>query len=209
MVYFLAIETKQNEFEAIRIPKNGSTGTYENTLNEIDQYTTAFSDELKLRHELFSKGVLTYNHYFYPLAIIEKNSLEGYKVKDNILFSDSKNFIENPEQVIEYLIDKYRDGDIDFFNLLLSIETIDFKTIAKAFADSINNRLYNAENEEILRKKTQCLVYSRIQDNTRNLVTKENINYNALRTIASIISEYELSLSNRRSNKKTRKNTSK
>lgn len=199
MAYYLAVETENNNYVALRIKKSGYFGRknnyqanceYQCTLEEIDSYTMKFMDESGVKDCLFSEKILPKLGYGNdkPLAIIYTDESNVRIVKGNVLYKTSKKMKENPYLVTEYIQTKYQNNDFSFFQNLTQVFSEDspisnliskvvFMIEKKLIADS------KAPGEECLDQLVQMINDSINQD------------YEILHNIISIIDKHEETLS--------------
>ena len=215
MAYYFAVETTQSAFEALNIKKSETfkklyktESTYECTLEEIDHFTTEYTNERQLANDLNGDKILPNFRYNNPLSIIYVNGGEIRKVQGNLLFKDSKELIENPKLTIEYIINKANEEDSKFFrNLSLilpenNITTYMVSVLATAIEDKKikQNRhlidkfkmLFNKRsNDDFIKNIAKSLVEFCYLDVEGKLVFSDNIDYEKFRYTVSFISEYE------------------
>ena len=128
MAYYIAVETQEKNYSALNIKKSGYFGltnkpdqmVYECTLEEIDGYTTKFQNKDRLMWCLVSERILPAQQHNYSLAIVHTNGPEVRIVDENILYADSKKYLQNPNLVIEYIKNKIEENDVMFLRKLSS-----------------------------------------------------------------------------------------
>lgn len=214
MAYYLAVENKKDFFEAVNIKKTRiyktmfeSDERYECTLQEIDRYTTRFRQISQLQYELYSSGQVPY--YNNKLSIVDAENSKIISVTEKILFSNSKQYIDNPVLVIDYINHKFWDLDTNFFKELK--ETLPETDITKGVLEKLILLMkeYTIENKspviDELTNTIKSLVYNLDQDG--KLTYPYELNYQKLRNIISFISDYEKILEKSRKAVPTRSKT--
>lgn len=215
MAYYFAVETTQSAFEALNIKKSetfkrlyNTESTYECTLEEIDRITTEYLDERQLANDLNGEKILPNFRYNNPLSVIYVNGGEIRKVQGNLLFKDSKKLIENPNLTIEYIINKAKEEDSNFFrklSLILpenNITTYMISVLATAIENKkINHNghlidklkmLFNKRsNDDLIKNVAKSLVEFCYLDGEGKLIFSDTIDYEKFRYTVSFISEYE------------------
>lgn len=240
MAYYLAVETTVSSFEGLNFKKSkkyqklfGNQKGYESTLEEIDKFTTEYVDEQRLSNDLQNDSVLSSYYHNHPLSIIYVNGLEVRKVPGELLFLDSKKFIENPNLVIEYIINKAKEEDTLFFrklSLILpenNVTTYMISVLATSFEnkqikgfknklsllDKLKMFLNKKNDEELIQNIAKSLVQFCYLDNDGQLEFTETIDYEKFHHTVSFISEYERNLSKEKTDGpkrvKTKQNTRK
>lgn len=239
MAYYFAVETTVSSFEGLNIKKTekfkqlfGEKEGYETTLEEIDKFTTEYYDEKRLSNELHGDKVLSDYYYNHSLSIIYVNGVEVRKVPGNILFSDSKKYIENPNLVIDYIVNKAKEEDSVFFRklslilpennittymisvLATAIEDKQIKKLKKEFSllDKLKMLLNKRSDEELIQNIAKSLVQFCYLDGEGKLEFSDTIDYEKFHHTVSFISEYERNKSIEKTNgpkKVKRKNASK
>lgn len=219
MAYYFAVETTESTFEGLNIKKTQSyketvkseEETYECTLEEIDKFTTNFHNLSRLMHTIYSDGAITWSRYKYPLSVLYVDGLEVRKVKGNILLADSKKYIENPNLVLEYIINKIKEKDALFLRKLgliqdeNSIARYKISKLATALEEKIiydekttieklKNPLQSKIEEKKIEEVALLLVYDCYINGEGELIFSGEIDYEKLHNTIAFISEYEKEL---------------
>lgn len=213
MAYYLAVERQPNSYEAINIkdtPKGKTifssyTDAYKCTLEEIDCFTTQHISLEKMTYELKNERKIPW--YNSKLAIISINDIE-IKIEDNMLFLESRKYIENPDKVRDYLIMKYRHSSLEFYRELFESlsEQESTRNNVEQIIEIIEGNLVSNKvpNSLEIMPIIDTLVYQ--LDSKGNLIIPHNYSYENLRNIILAIANYENKLKeNKQSYKKTRK----
>ena len=114
MAYYFAVETQKDNYNAVNIKRtrtySNNAYAYENpfecTLREIDQITTTFKNEEELRLALINCFSLSSVNFDKTFAIFYKEGMESRLITSPIIYEDSRDFIENPNEVIKYIENK-------------------------------------------------------------------------------------------------------
>lgn len=227
MAYYLAVETTQSSFEAVNFKKTekfkkliGEQVGYESTLEEIDKFTTSYSNSQQLNYNLCSDKALAGCYEKHALSVIYVNGVEVRKVPGDLLFADSKKYIENPNLVIEYIVNKAKEEDSKFFRdlslilpencvttymitiLATSIENKQYKDLKNKFSllDKLKMLLNKKSDEDLVRNIAKSLVQFCYLDGEGQLEFTDTIDYEKFHHTLSFISEYERTLSKVKTN---------
>lgn len=225
MAYYLAVETEvqKDKHEGINIRKalqfqkiSTSDELFDCTLEEINRFTTLFYDEKRLRHELYSEKLLPKHHYYKDFVIVYINGSEKRQVQGKLLFADSRKYIEKPQLVIDYIVNRINENDISFFRQLETLISYDQTTtylLSKVIQQIEQKLLFQDTNKYIVSEKlanntAHALIQDLSIDEEGTIKFSGNLNYEKFHSTVSFISDYENSLKqNKTSNyKKTKKN---
>ena len=224
MAYYFAVETKENNYDAVNIKRSRTYShqayMYDNpfacTLKEIDEITTTFKNEEELRLALINSYSLNSQNFDKSFRIFYKEGMESRIVSKSILYEDSREYIEEPIEVIKYIQNKSQENDYTFFRQLadtLSDESIT-KSLVSKIATLIENGVVSGNRDEELDKinifgtnivieTAKLLIYQNYINEQGNISYKNRINYEKLHNIIAFISDYDLSLNkDKTSNKK-------
>lgn len=198
MAYYLAVERKVNSYEAINIkgtkkgkeifPKTNGDN-YACTLEEIDVFTMQYDSLQTLKYALYSEHKIP--SYASPIAIVYAHN-EKFKITDNILLSSSKDYLLNPNLVLEYLINTFRNNDIIFAKQLLEtlpnnnpikemldklIKLMEESQISNTSLDTITTiakHLVSNDNQEISTSSSISLDYKKFHDIVAFIINYQN-----------------------------------
>lgn len=214
MTYYLALERKPNSYEAIHI-KNTPLGKNlfsndkcECTLEEIDCYTTQYTNLQQLTHELYCDRFIPWTHS--SVAIVYANGT-NITIQKDLLFKESRTYLDNPTLVLEYLISELSSCNIEFAKELSEkIENVKEKEqLQKLINKMEENKKYDnpLEMTEVMHL-AELLVYP--TDNFEHIQTPRLYEYSKIHNIVLTIAKYETKLKeNKQSNTRARtKNTS-
>ena len=222
MAYYFAVETEEKSYVAKKIRNSryfGSeyssiNGSYECTLEEIDRFTAEFKNEESLKRHLLSEEIISDADSNKEIAIIFAEGIKIRKVDGNILYSDAKNMLENPNEVVIYIKNKAQEKDSTFFRELskkIPDGTINKSLVCKV-ASLIELSLTN-ENEQdldndMIEEIAKILIYRTSTKDDGSIVCTDTINTENLHNILSFIREYENTLVKTENKTRTLKNTS-
>jgi len=222
MAYYFAVETEENSYVAKKIRNsrlfgsecNSINGSYECTLEEIDRFTTEFKNEETLKRHLLSEEIISYKDYNKEIAIIFSKGIKNRKVDGNILYSDAKNMLQNPNEVVIYIKNKANEKDSTFFRELsekLPDGTINKSLVCKV-AFLIELSLIDENNKDLddnmIEEVAKILIYRTSTKDDGSIECSDAINTENLHNILSFIREYENTLVKRDNKTKSLKNTS-
>ena len=222
MAYYFAVETEEKSYVAKKIRNSryfGSeyssiNGSYECTLEEIDRFTSEFKNEESLKRHLLSEEIISDADFNKEIAIIYSKGIKIRKVDGNILYSNAKNMLENPNEVVIYIKNKAKEKDSTFFRELskkLPDGTINKSLVCKV-ASLIELSLTN-ENEQdldndMIEEIAKILIYRTLTKEDGSIVCTDTINTENLHNILSFVREYENTLVKTENKTRTLKNTS-
>lgn len=220
MAYYFAVETEENSFNAINVKRcryyfktsNHYTEPLACTLKEIDNVTTTFANEEELRKMLLDVYSLETEDYNKPLAIFYLDGIERRLVKGNILYEDSRSFLEEPSLVIEYIKELCKNKDYRFFREISEMYSND--SICKSLICKIASILEGNTTEnvpvDLLATEVTKILMNNTEINVNGMITYKNtVNYEKLHVLVSFISQYKLSLKNNNEKIRVKENTSK
>lgn len=221
MAYYFAVETEENSYIAKNIRNSKYFGSmtrihepYACTLGEIDNFTSEFENEDKLKEQLLKENIINELDLDKRIAIIYTQGIKRRIVDGNILYSDSKSMINNSNIVINHIKEMATSKDYKFFRELskkLPEGTIN-KSLVSKLASLIELSLTSDKNIELdnnmIDEVSKVLIYyTKIKEDGSITCTNE-INQENLHNILSFISEYQKSLVKTSNKTKTLKNTS-
>ena len=118
MAYYLAVERMPNSYEAINIKKTRLgknlflNNTCDCTLEEIDCFTTQYISLEQLTHELYCDKAVAWPNS--SIATVCVSNSEIITIEKELLFKESKKYLDNPSLVYEYLIKELSSCNIEF-----------------------------------------------------------------------------------------------
>jgi len=209
MAYYFAVETQKNNYNALNIKRTRTYSyeayRYENpfecTLKEIDQITTTFKNEEELRLALINCFSLNSINFDKSFTIFYKEGMESRLIPSPILYEDSRDFIEEPNEVIRYIENKFFEKDNEFFRKLataLPDESIT-KSLVSKIASLIENDTTNNSKEDLVKlnfvtETAKLLIYQNYINEQGSITYINKINYEKLHNLLGFISSYELTL---------------
>ena len=119
MAYYFTIETKRGEFRPISI---SDSVYFQNTirkykkpcaysLEEIDNFTMMFNNEIELRERLAQEGTLSLKYFDKPLSIRYSKKDEFIKVPNDLLYQDDIEFVADPPRLVKHILKRYYKND--------------------------------------------------------------------------------------------------
>lgn len=219
MAYYFAVQKKDGNYLALNIKESGyfdSPYKYEEpcacTLEEINKYTTRYTNERLIKNCLISEGILSMDDEEQQLVIIfvedDDKEYKSWKVKGKILYKDSKNFVENTQLVLEYIIKKAEENNFTFFRELATtlpsnlVSTARITRIASLLEKSIVNGTREPEldsvtslGENFIVNTAKILIYKpQIIPETGAVTHTDEVDPEAFHNIVSFIRDYETRL---------------
>lgn len=233
MAYYLAVETSKNNIVATNIKRCvnyfEANYLYEEpgacSLQEINRITVKYKDEQELKEALIKSYVFKEEWIDKPLTIFYAQDLEQRLVRGKVLYEDSRNMLDNPSLVIDYIETKSKENDYLFFrqlSLILPDDSIGKMLVCKIASLLEEGLISNKRNQELdetnsvgknlVTETAKLLIhYNQIYDNGM-IASGGKINYENLHNVISFISDYEKYLKNSKDSDlkrvKTNKNTS-
>lgn len=214
MAYYLAVERKPNSYEAINIKKTQLgrnlflNNNWECTLEELDCFTTQYISLEQLTHELHCDKFIPWPNS--SIATVCVSDSEIITIEKDLLFKESKKYLNNPSVVFEYVIKELSECNIEFATELYE-KTEDIRTKEKLMIliGKIKAKLaYDVPLEMTeLTNVAESLVYN--TDNSEYTHEPRLYEYSKIHNIVLAIANYENKLKeNKQSYKRTRtKNT--
>lgn len=218
MAYYLAVETENEIFEALKIKKpkyfnanESDSSTYECTLEEIEEYTTKYPNFHELTHQLASYGILKYRDLNKQLAIFYVKGIEVRKLEGGILYKESKPLYENPQLIIDYIKNKVQENDIMFFRKLQSTlpeKSLITYMVAKLATTMERNEINNINHAKkqtpidgnLVLTLAQSLIYDCYIDGSGELIITDTLDKEELHKMISFITDYEKELKIKQTN---------
>lgn len=197
MAYYMSIETTPGNYEAINI-KNTTKGNvmfpndkgYACTLEEIDKFTSEYEDLSSIRYMLYSEGKTSYVNS--ALSIVFNYEKELQTSKD-ILFKESKVYLESPDLVVAYITNKFLSFDLNFAKELvfyLPENSSGRGNIEKLVRDISECLEYNLPLEVTSAAfASKSLIYN--LDNDGLIRNPNDMDYMKLRNMIVFIADYE------------------
>ena len=119
MAYYFTIETKRGEFKPVSI---SDSVYFQNTirkykkpcaysLEEIDNFTMMFDDELELRERLVIDGTIQIKDFDKPLSIRYSQKDKFIKVPNDFLYQCDIEFVAIPQKLIEHILKRFYNND--------------------------------------------------------------------------------------------------
>ena len=211
MAYYLAVERVPNLYEAINIKKTTrgrklfENDTHECTLEEIDRFTSQYNRIETLSYELYSENKVQWPNC--SLAIVHINGTETL-IEKNMIFSKNKKYLENPNLVTDYILNQYKNVNINFFKELALVLTENDKNRVENLTEDLErsivcNLLFDESIASAVAKSLIC------NTDSKGLAKENELNYIKLHNIVVFIANYEDSLKQAKENTSKRTRTKK
>ena len=173
MAYYFTVETKRGEFQSIDI-KNSIYFQNINrkfkkpcaySLDEIDNFTMMFDDEIELRERLVEEGILPLKYFDKPLSIRYSKKDEYIKVPNDFLYQKDIEFVNDPPRLVKHILRRYYDNDF----LLI-------KRIVNKFSEHHRCKSTIPEVRQFIeisiRESKRCQFLDEIDENGDNLIIR-------------------------------------
>ena len=216
MAYYFTVETKRGEFQPINIGNSiyfqSITRKFKKpcaySLDEIDNFTMMFDDEVELRERLVEEGTLPLKYYDKSLSIRYSIKDEFIKVPNDFLYQDDLEFVNDPPRLVKHILRRYYDNDF----LLI-------KRIVNKFSEHRRCKSTIPEVRQFIeisiRDGKRCLFLDEIDENGDNLIIrlikliilesyddyktgkvvyKDKLNYRNLHDLIALIRSYDKEL---------------
>ena len=211
MAYYLAVERVPNLYEAINIKKTTrgrklfENDTHECTLEEIDRFTSQYNRIETLSYELYSENKVQWPNC--SLAIVHINGTETL-IEKNMIFSKNKKYLENPNLVTDYILNQYKNVNINFFKELALVLSENDKNRVENLTEDLErsivcNLLFDESIASAVAKSLIC------NTDSKGLAKENELNYIKLHKIVVFIANYEDSLKQAKENTSKRTRTKK
>lgn len=210
MAYYFAVEIKEDNYDAISIKRSRNYShkayTYDNpfacTLKEIDKITTTFKNEEELRLALINCYSLNLQNFDKSFAIFYKDGVVSRIVLGSILYENSRELLEEPSKIREYIKEVYKENNIDFFKKMLnqyndSLITYQIKKIISVIEYNITAKgfyIKKVMSEEDLDYFVKLLMHNYITDKDGFIRFSKTSNYEKIHNLVAFISDCELTL---------------
>ena len=216
MAYYFTVETKRGEFQPINIGNSvyfqNITRKYKKTcaysLEEIDNFTMMFDNEIELRERLVKERTLPLKYYNKPLSIRYYVNDEYIKVPNDFLYQKDMEFINDPPKLVKHILKRYYNNDF----LLI-------KKIVNKFSEHRRCKSTIPEVRQFIeisiRECKRCSFLDEIDENGDNLIIrlikliilesyddyksgkviyKDKLNYRNLHDLITLIRNYDKEL---------------
>lgn len=194
MDYYTMVR-KNNEYVPLNISDNSNferLSRYNGnkySLEEIDNFTSKFEDEISLRKQLYYEGILSREDITREISIRIKNGDNYKKVMYDPIFKDSKMYLDPI-----YLLNKMwsLSDDYDFLLALMAHyrnSYVNNETIASIRAYTLGNPELNIN--ELLKDFLIREIYNRVYNRETNCYEEKSIKYKSLHDLAAFIYHYQ------------------
>lgn len=211
MAYYFMVEAKRGTYIPIEIKDsnyfNGEKKQYLKpgayALSEIDSFTTMFEDEYQLRKTLLIEGVLNPEYQDRSLSIRLYHKNQYTKVRHDLLYQDSKKYLDNPYLVVEFVMDRFYNDDFLFIQKLAANYTSyhECANTATEVMHGAAHSVHNGTRHEMLdrfdlngdlfvTRLVKLLIYKYTTDYSGYTLYQSEINYRNLHSIIAFINNY-------------------
>lgn len=204
MAYYVATKVNEKSYEAVNIKRCRQVFTtnyrYEEpcacTLKEINNITTTYTSEEEFKTALRREFILNKEQANRELVIFYADEVEKRIVKGTLLYEGSRELIESVPEVINYLLNKFKEKDYNFFRKLA--DTLNSDSISKSIiyqlSSTIEESLVN-DKKEITDNEVITAIKLLIYENNINekgiVSPTKKLDYESFHNIVSFIAEYE------------------
>lgn len=213
MAYYFTIEIKRGEFRPVNISDSvyfqNVVRKYKKpcayTLEEIDNFTMMFNNEIELRERLVEEGTLPLKYFDKPLSIRYSMNGKFIKVPNDFLYQDDIEFIADPPRLVKHILKRYYENDFLLIKRIVNKfsehhrcqstipEVRQFIEISIrdgercSFLDEID------ENNDNLIIRLIKLIILESEDNhkTGKVIYKNKLNYRNLHDLIALIRSYD------------------
>lgn len=211
MAYYFMVESKRGKFIPLEIKKSiyfqiektkySKTSAY--SLDEIDNFTMMFDNELELRSILISEEILPIDLKNKPLStrFLTKGSYE--KVRYDFLYQKDLEYIADPSKVVEFITKKYYENDFVFIQKFAtnfskyyecsSTAPEVLQAATSSIRDSRRSILFETidKNGDLLVARLVKLLILKHKENFDGTITYQNeVNYRNLHSVIAYINNY-------------------
>lgn len=226
MAYYLAVETNPYEYTALKLKASkpfGPLGEQEDPyacgLEEIEGYTTLFENHTTLTKRLASNGILQYRDLSKPLAIFYVNGIEVRKLKGDILYKESVDYLLFPTLIYDYILEQGNNRNIHFFRQLS--QTLENTSIIRYMVTQLANIMTKEKqydksslfdklksskpivDDNLIENIADALIYPFTLDDNGTLVYKNEFSREKVHEIIAFITEYDKKYSKEKAKAKT------
>ena len=196
MEYYLAVERNPDSYEEIAIKKtqlgrNLFINTTSNcTLSEIDRFTTEYINLEQFLHELYCDRVTPWPNS--SVAIVSVSDGKIITIENDLLFKESKKYLDNPYLTLEYLTNELSACNIEFVrDLFEKIENPNEKEILKMLIKEMEAKLeYDIPIDmNVLTCIADLLVYN--TDDSAHIQEPRLYEYPKIHNVVSVIQKNE------------------
>lgn len=194
MAYYITVK-KNKEYVPLNISDNSNferLSKYNGnkySLEEIDNFTSKFGDEIYLRKQLYYEGNLSMEDITRELTIRIKNGDSYKKVMYDPIFREAKSYLDPL-----FLLNKMwsLSDDYDFLLALMAHyqnSYVNNETIASIRAYTLGNPELNIN--ELLKDFLIREIYNRVYNRETNCYEEKDIKYKSLHDLAAFIYHYQ------------------
>ena len=216
MAYYLTVESKRDEFIPLEIKhsiyfqivktKYDKKCAY--TLEEIDNFTTMFDNELELRKALIYEGILPIDlkNRKLSIRILRKGKYE--KIKYDFLYQKDLEYLVNPLLVVEEIMKRYYQNDFLFlqkfagnFSNFYECSTTAPEVLQSATISLREGRRHyllesvDKNRDLLVTRLVKLLILKHTESFDGTINYKDEINYRNLHSVVAFINNYDKKIS--------------
>jgi len=212
MAYYLMIEKKRGIYQPINISNSKYYPRYDRVYNkpcayslqEIDEFTMMFNDEIELRERLVEEGTLSFSFFEKPLSIRHPKKEKYIKVPYEPLYQKDLEYIMEPERLIILIMKRYYQNDFLFIKKLASYfsEVHECSTTAPEVARLSEASLYQGKKhpsldeldrngDAMVVRMIKLLILKHYEQSDGKIKYKDEVNYRNLHDLIAFINNYD------------------
>lgn len=212
MAYYLMVEKKRGLYQPINISNSKYYPRHTKTFNkpcahslqEIDEFTMMFNDEIELRERLVEEGTISLSLFEKPLSIRHPKNGKYIKVPHDFLYQKDIEYIMEPVRLIGLVMERYYQNDFVFIRKLASYfsEVYECSTTAPEVARLAEASLYQGRRHSALEeldrngdamvtRMLKLLILKHYEQTDGKIKYKDEVNYRNLHDLIAFINNYE------------------
>lgn len=212
MAYYFMAEIKKRTYIPINIGnskyfqdhKRRYKKSFAYTLQEIDNFTMMFDNEIELRERLVQEGILPFHLFEKPLSIRCLNKNEYNKVPYDFLYQKDIEYIMEPERLISKIMRSFYEGDLLLIKKITSRFSEEYrcKTTVSEVRQHVENSIrenkisrhfdeLDENNDKLLPRLLKLIILESFDNKYGKVVYKNKVNYRNLHTLVALINYHE------------------
>ena len=212
MAYYLTVESKRDEFIPLeinnsiyfKIVKRKYDKKCAYTLEEIDNFTMMFNNEIELRQTLIREGILPIELHNKKLStrILKKGKYK--KIKYDFLYRNALQYIDNPLLIVEEIMKRYYQNDFVFlekfaryFSDFHECKTTAPEVLQSAVISIREGRRYHLfesidkNGDFLVARLVKLLIIKHTESFDGRINYKDKINYRNLHSVIAFMNNYD------------------
>ena len=213
MAYYFMVESKKGEHLPLNISSSKyfprTTTKYKKpnayTLQEIDQFTMMFDNEVELRNALIEEGILPPTLGLKPLSTRFLSKNKYHKVMYDLLYQKDIEYIAFPTKVVELIMKRYYQNDLVFIQKLANnfSNYYECSTTAPEVARLIETSIRTGarhraldepdlNGDRMVSRLVKLLILKHYEWPNGQIEYKNEVNYKNLHAVIAFINNYNL-----------------